>query len=104
MSLAGGLSKGDLVTYRGAPATVEGPPARSACKNVSVAVRCSDGRILDVRVHDLSSDVPSGGYAAGAQIPTPYGQGNRMLPDRHASQPVGGEVEAGYGIAKSKLG
>lgn len=27
-----------------------------------------------------------------------YGIGNRILPDRHAEQPLGGEVEAGYGI------
>lgn len=27
-----------------------------------------------------------------------YGQGHRILPDRHAPKPVGGEIEAGYGI------
>jgi len=32
-----------------------------------------------------------------------YGIGNRMLPDRHAEQPVGGEVEAGYGIGNRML-
>lgn len=30
--------------------------------------------------------------------PEEYGLGHRILPDRHAPQPVGGEVEAGYGI------
>lgn len=50
MSLAGGLSKGDRVSIKGAPATVLGPPSRPAAASISVAVRFDDGRVLDVRV------------------------------------------------------
>ena len=36
--------------------------------------------------------------AGPAQEENSYGIGNRIIPDRHAQQPVGGEIEAGYGI------
>jgi len=35
--------------------------------------------------------------------PSEYGLGHRILEDRHAAKPVGGEVEAGYGIGNRSL-
>jgi len=57
---AEGLSKGDRVVCDGGAhlATVLGPPARKACKGVSVAVRYDDGRVADVRIATLQLQLP----------------------------------------------
>ena len=44
---------------------------------------------------------PHGGV--GEREQQRYGLGNRILPDQHARRPIGGELEAGYGIGNRHL-
>eukprot|EP00971_Amphidinium_carterae_P339439 6477254-Amphidinium_carterae.3 len=53
------------------------------------------GTTADVRAANLvlADEAAQAGYSS-AEPQQPYGIGNRMLDDRYASQPLGGEIEA----------
>eukprot|EP00930_Biecheleria_cincta_P053806 TRINITY_DN3951_c0_g1_i1.p1 TRINITY_DN3951_c0_g1~~TRINITY_DN3951_c0_g1_i1.p1 ORF type:complete len:658 (-),score=115.08 TRINITY_DN3951_c0_g1_i1:71-2044(-) len=122
--LAGGFRHGDPVLCKGLRARVVGRPSRPACARFSVSVCFEDGRLSDERVANLVLDEPAEDNLAmqaedgigehnvyhghdeepiGKEVDAGYGGGHRMLQNRHARKPVGGEVEAGYGIGNRML-
>merc|ERR1712159_54751 len=90
-----GVSSGGI--FGGSDATaIHKQVKRAAPKQETIPVAQNVPGLSQRVVQDQQAPIGSGDQNS-------WGQGHRILPDRHADKPLGGEVEAGYGIGERIL-